>query len=192
MATTTDAPFKFQRFQWFWYTPNLSNKHLQHRKKCTSIEDPGTGTRVLDNTRPYLRSSIVSFQITLALNNITYRVILVHQKYSSIYHYHLVDINTSILLVESQVILNRISGFKSKNILKCAFKAKTRKAQCEWCVWRACVSKALPQTGNTVPYYLFDHGNTENINLNILLSCLVVKMSKNCNWKVIYFDLWTK
>ena len=70
-------------------------------------------------------------------------------------------------LVESQVILNRITGFKSKNILKCAFKAKTRRAQCAWCVWRACVSKALPQTGNTVPYYLFDYGNMENINLNI-------------------------
>ena len=28
--------------------------------------------------------------------------------------------NTSILLVESQLILNRITGFKSKNILKCA------------------------------------------------------------------------
>ena len=68
--------------------------------------------------------------------------------------------NTSIPLVESQVILNRITDFKSKNILKCAFKAKTRKAQCEGCVWRACVSKALPQTGNTVPYYLFDYGNT--------------------------------
>ena len=38
--------------------------------------------------------------------------------------YHLVYMNTSILLVESQVILNRITGFKSKNILKCAFKAK--------------------------------------------------------------------
>ena len=91
-----------------------------------------------------------------------------------ILYYHLVYMNTSILLVESQVILNRITGFKSKNILKCEFKAKTRRAQCAWSVWRACVSKALPQTGNTVPYYLFDYGNTENINLNILLGCLVV------------------
>ena len=63
--------------------------------------------------------------------------------------YHLVDMNASILLVESQVILNCITGFKSKNILRCAFKAKMRKAQCAWCVWRACVSKVLPQTGNT-------------------------------------------
>ena len=39
------------------------------------------------------------------------------------YHF-LVDLNASILLVESQVILNRITSFKSKNILKCAFKAK--------------------------------------------------------------------
>ena len=82
--------------------------------------------------------------------------------------------NTSILLVESQEILNRIMGFKSKNILKCAFEGKTRKAQCAWCIWRACVSKALRQTGNTVPYYLFDYGNTENIILNILLGCIVV------------------
>ena len=88
--------------------------------------------------------------------------------------YHLVDMNTSTLSVESQVILNPIPGFKSKNILKCAFKAKTWKAQCAWCIWRTCVSKALPQTGNTVPYYLFDYGNTEIINLNILLGCLVV------------------
>ena len=66
-----------------------------------------------------------------------------------IFPYHLVYMNTSILLVESQVISNRITGFKSKNILKCAFKAKTRRAQCAWCVWRACVPKALPQTGNT-------------------------------------------
>ena len=65
--------------------------------------------------------------------------------------YQLVDMNTSILLVESQVILNRITGFKSKNILKCAFKTKTSKTQCARCVWRAFVSKALPQTGNTVP-----------------------------------------
>ena len=28
--------------------------------------------------------------------------------------------------------------------------------------------------GNTVPYYLFDYGNTENINLNIPLGGLVV------------------
>ena len=88
--------------------------------------------------------------------------------------YHLVYMNTSILLVERQVILNRITGFKSKNIPKCAFKAKTRRAQCAWCIWCACVSKVLPQTGNTVPYYLFDYGNTENINLHILLGCLVV------------------
>ena len=32
----------------------------------------------------------------------------------------------------------------------------------------------LPQTGNTVPYYLFNYGNTENINLNILLGCLLI------------------
>ena len=31
--------------------------------------------------------------------------------------YNLVDMNTSILFVESQAILNRITGFKSKNIL---------------------------------------------------------------------------
>ena len=37
-----------------------------------------------------------------------------------------VDMNTSILLVESQVILNRITGFKSKNILKWAFQDKKR------------------------------------------------------------------
>ena len=88
--------------------------------------------------------------------------------------YHLVDMNTSILLVESQVILNCITGFKSKNILECAFKAKTCKAQCAWCIWLACVSKVLPQTGHTVACYLFDYGNMENINLNILLGCLVV------------------
>ena len=92
-------------------------------------------------------------------------------------HYHLVDMKTFILLVESQAIMNRITGFKSKNILKCAFKAEMHKAQCAWCVWRACVSKALPQMGNTVPYYLFDYGNMGNINLNILLGCLVVHMS---------------
>ena len=82
--------------------------------------------------------------------------------------------NTSILLVENQVILNRITGFMTKNILKCTFKVKMRRVQCAWCVWRACVSKALPQMGNTVPYYLFDYGNMENINLNITwLSCSI-------------------
>ena len=48
--------------------------------------------------------------------------------------YHLVDMNTPILLVESKVILNSITGFKSKNILKCAFKTKTCKVQCSWCI----------------------------------------------------------
>ena len=45
--------------------------------------------------------------------------------------------DSSILLVESQVILNHITGFKSTNILKSASQAKV---QCSWCVWRACVS----------------------------------------------------
>ena len=30
------------------------------------LKEPNTGTRVLGNTRPFLRSSIVSFWITLA------------------------------------------------------------------------------------------------------------------------------
>ena len=42
---------------------------------------------------------------------------------------------------------------------------------------RVCI-KGAPQTGNTVLFdYLFDYGNTENINLNILLGCFVVQMS---------------
>ena len=70
--------------------------------------------------------------------------------------YHLEDMNTSILLVESQVILNRITGLSLK-ISSSAHSRQKRKAKCAWCIWRACVSKALPQMGNTVPYYLFDY-----------------------------------
>ena len=87
-------------------------------------------------------------------------------KYKNMVCYHLIDMNTSILLVESQVILNCITGFKSKNILKYAIQGE--KVQCTWCAWRASVSKSLvqihPQTGNADPYYLFDYSNMENIN----------------------------
>ena len=55
--------------------------------------------------------------------------------------------NTSILLVESQVILNHITGFKSKNILKCTFKAKTRQgAEPMMRLARVCI-KGPPSNG---------------------------------------------
>ena len=62
-----------------------------------------------------------------------------------IFSYHLVDMNTSILLVESQIILNRITGFKSKNILKCiiqgenvhnAFGARVYRCSCRFILKR--------------------------------------------------------
>ena len=112
-----------------------------------------------------------------------------HEAFSYEYSLSLGEYFHPIVLIESQVILHHITGFKSKNIFKCAFKAKlTRKAQCAWCVWRACVSKALPQTGNTVRYYLFDYGNTENINSNIItwLSCSSINVVIG-NRKVIHF-----
>ena len=43
--------------------------------------------------------------------------------------YHSIDMNTSILLVKSQVILHHITVYKSRNILKCTLKVNipTRK-----------------------------------------------------------------
>ena len=89
--------------------------------------------------------------------------------------------NSSILLVESQVILNRIMDFKSKNIFKCSVQDENAQGAVHIMRWRVCVSKSLvqiyPQTGNTVPYYLFDYDNTENINQKYYfghVGCLVV------------------
>ena len=94
-------------------------------------------------TSPYKTHILYSFKIISFL--ISRYILHATSCLLDISYYHLVDMNTSIPLVESQVIWKRITGFKSNNILKCAFKAKTPKVQCAWCVWRACVSKSVAQ-----------------------------------------------
>ena len=153
----------------FWIKPRSFSEHINEVFERWG-QNPAEYLSIVTCLKPW--------QIIHYIQRRTIQISLYHDNYltthwSCVVLYHLVYMNTSILLVKSQVILNRITDFKSKNILRCAFKAKTRRAKCAWCIWRACVSKALPQTGNTVSYYLFDYGNTENINLNIL-GCLVV------------------
>ena len=75
--------------------------------------------------------------------------------------------NTSIQLVESQVIFNRIMGFKSKKYPQMCIQGEiVHGAVCMKCL--VPVSKSLvqiyPQAGNMALYYLFDGGNMENIN----------------------------
>ena len=58
---------RVHKTDWFSYTVLLSRCHLFKSFLGKSIlQVPNTGTRVLDNTRPFLCSSIVSFWITLA------------------------------------------------------------------------------------------------------------------------------
>ena len=58
-------------------------------------------------------------------------------------------------------------GFLSLTISLSAHSRQKRARRSAHDAFGSCVSKALPQTGNTVPYYLSDYGDTENINLNI-------------------------
>ena len=56
------------RFMFFRTCLCFPKAHNTEMKKMVgkSVQVPDTGTRVLDNSRPFLRSSIVSFWITLA------------------------------------------------------------------------------------------------------------------------------
>ena len=62
----TRIPHFFQKY--FWYQINRNFMYFLKKKKNgkSKLQVPDTGTRVLDNTRPFLRSSIVSFWITPA------------------------------------------------------------------------------------------------------------------------------
>ena len=100
--------------------------------------------------------------------------------------YHSVDMNTSILLVESWVIWNRFMGLKSKNIAKSTFKVITHKTQCVRCV---SVLAFIFKQVITVPYYLL-------ISLIILISCIAWLYCSinvvNLQLKSCLLNLWTK
>ena len=71
---------------------------------------------------------------------------------SKIYINHLVDMNASILLVESQAIFNRITGLSLKISSSAHSRQKRQRPSAHDAFGGRVVSKALPQTGNTVPY----------------------------------------
>ena len=102
---------------------------------------------------------------------------------SDVKSYHLVDMNTFILLAESQVILNRITDFKSNPQVRIQGKNAQGTVRMMRLV-RLCI-KGAPSNGLYVPILPVWLRSHRNINLNILFGCkfVIEKLS---------IHLWTK
>ena len=103
---------------------------ITFRLRLHVIQHPSIGIFPYYVNKQGITNSIALYFISLYCI-VLYCIVLFCIVLFCIAFHHLVDMNTFILLVESRVILNRVTVFKLKNILTCAFKAKWCKAQCE-------------------------------------------------------------